>query len=217
MEINKDPFEQPKDPLKQKLKDNFSFNRLFNHVKGIEKAYQEDQIDTKWLETSANDEQKNSWKEFYKYCDKQGIQRDKIQYPVLFGKGDSRYQGAAANVDIEKGDIIVRVPSELIITTKKAYFSEIQHIFYDHPEVFGKHKADGEDMVINAFLLLQIQKGKDSPFYEMIKTWPKDADILLNWEEEDLEELQDPTLMEESEKQYTELLDSWNRLYEVLN
>jgi hypothetical protein len=34
----------------------------------------------------------------------------------------------------------------------------------------------------------------------MIKSWPKEADILLNWEEEDLEELQDSTLMHEAEK-----------------
>jgi hypothetical protein len=51
---------------------------------------------------------------------------------------------------------MIRVPSELIINTKKAYFSDIQHIFYDNPECFGKHKADGEDMVIAAFLLHEI-------------------------------------------------------------
>jgi hypothetical protein len=34
----------------------------------------------------------------------------------------------------------------------------------------------------------------------MIKQWPKDADILLNWNEDDLEWLQDPTLMHEAIK-----------------
>ena len=29
----------------------------------------------------------------------------------------------------------------------------------------------------------------------MIKMWPKETDILMNWDEESLEELQDPTLM----------------------
>ena len=51
----------------------------------------------------------------------------------------------------------------------------------------------------------------------MIKNWPKDADILMNWDSEDLEYLQDPTLMQEAEKQYNEMMDSWNRLYEVLS
>jgi len=47
--------------------------------------------------------------------------------------------------------------------------------------------------------------------------WPKDTDILMNWDEESLEELQDPTLMQEAEKQYNDLMDAWNRLYEVLS
>ena len=50
----------------------------------------------------------------------------------------------------------------------------------------------------------------------MIKMWPKDTDILMNWEEEDLEELQDPTLQQEAEKQYSDLMDTWNRLYQCL-
>lgn len=50
----------------------------------------------------------------------------------------------------------------------------------------------------------------------MIKMWPKDTDILLNWDEEDLEYLQDPTLMHEADVQYTDMMDSWNKLYKVL-
>ena len=47
--------------------------------------------------------------------------------------------------------------------------------------------------------------------------WPKDTDILMNWEEEDLDELQDPTLRQEAEKQYNEMMDTWNRLYQCLS
>ena len=47
--------------------------------------------------------------------------------------------------------------------------------------------------------------------------WPRDSDILLNWEEEDLEYLQDPTLMAEAEKQYNRMMETWNRLYTVLS
>ena len=86
----------------------------------------------------------------------------------MFGKGDSAYPGIAATKDIERGEVMVKVPSEYIITPKGAYFSEINHIFYDNPEVFGKHNADGEDNVINAFLLYEIQKGEASKFYQMI-------------------------------------------------
>lgn len=30
--------------------------------------------------------------------------------------------------------------------------------------------------------------------------WPKDTDILMNWDEDDLEWLQDPTLVKEANK-----------------
>ena len=46
--------------------------------------------------------------------------------------------------------------------------------------------------------------------------WPKDTDILMNWDEDDLDWLQDPTLKQEAEKAYNEMMDTWNRLYEVL-
>ena len=42
--------------------------------------------------------------------------------------------------------------------------------------------------------------GKDSIHYEMFQTWPTEPDILMNWDDEDLEHLQDPTLIEDAEK-----------------
>jgi hypothetical protein len=51
--------------------------------------------------------------------------------------------------------------------------------------------------MLHAFILHEIQKKEKSRFYEMIKMWPKKADILMNWEKSDLEYLQDPTLMHE--------------------
>ena len=47
--------------------------------------------------------------------------------------------------------------------------------------------------------------------------WPSDPDILLNWEEDDLAELQDPTLAGEAEKAFNEMMESWNKLYEALS
>lgn len=41
----------------------------------------------------------------------------------------------------------------------------------------------------------------------MISTWPKQPDILMNWDDEDLEWLQDPTMAEDAEKGYEEFMD----------
>ena len=38
----------------------------------------------------------------------------------------------------------------------------------------------------------------------------------MNWEEEDLEWLQDPTLVEDAEKGYDEFMDQWETLYNCL-
>ena len=39
--------------------------------------------------------------------------------------------------------------------------------------------------------------------------WPRDTDILMNWDEESLDMLQDPTLIYEAEKQFNEFMDNW--------
>ena len=84
---------------------------------------------------------------------------------------------------------MIEVPGREILNTKAAYYCELKPIFYEHPQVFGRHISDGEDMVLYAFMLHEVQKGVKSKYYWMIKMWPKDTDILLNWEEEDLEYL----------------------------
>lgn len=50
----------------------------------------------------------------------------------------------------------------------------------------------------------------------MFETWPEEPDILMNWEEEDLEFLQDPTLIEDAEKGQDEFFTQWEQLYSVL-
>ena len=45
----------------------------------------------------------------------------------------------------------------------------------------------GDDNVMAAFILYQVSIGEKSRFYEQIMMWPKDADILMNWKDEDLE------------------------------
>ena len=57
----------------------------------------------------------------------------------MFGKGDNQYPGMVATQDIGKGEVIIKVPSKHIISTRAAFYSELNEIFYENPEVFGKH------------------------------------------------------------------------------
>jgi len=88
-----------------------------------------------------------------------------VQYPVLFGQGDNQYPGMVALEDIGKNETIIKVPSREIINTKKAFYSELEEMFYEHPELFSKTLNDGEDMILHAFILHEIQKGKDSIYH----------------------------------------------------
>ena len=46
---------------------------------------------------------------------------NKVKYPVMFGNGDNAYPGMMAMEDIGPGEIVVRIPSKMIISTKVAY------------------------------------------------------------------------------------------------
>ena len=122
------------------------------------------------------------------WCKEVGIERSKVKYPVLFGKGDNQYPGMMATEEIAPGEIMIKVPSEQIISTKVAYECEpLKEIYYDHPELFGKHIDIADDNMLNTYVLYQISLGKESKHWHAINCWPKEADILMNWDEEDLE------------------------------
>lgn len=127
------------------------------------------------------------------------------------------YPGMLATEDINQREVIVQAPSKLIMNTKKAYYSVLNSIFVANPDVFGGHTHEGDDNVMYAFMLYHLQLKEKSEYYQMIQMWPTDPDILCNWDEDTLEELQDPTLAKEAEKQFSELMESWNKLYEVLS
>lgn len=58
--------------------------------------------------------------------------------------------------DIGKNETIIKVPSREIINTKKAFYSELEEMFYDNPLLFSKTISDGEDMILHSFILHEI-------------------------------------------------------------
>jgi hypothetical protein len=48
--------------------------------------------------------------------------------------------GVLATEEIGKDEIIIKVPSHLIINTKVCYqCEELKEVFFENPEIFGKH------------------------------------------------------------------------------
>lgn len=74
----------------------------------------------------------------------------------MFGQGENKFAGILAIDKIEKNEIIIKVPSTHIINTKVAFYSDINQVFYENPQVFGKHVIDGEDNMLHAFILREI-------------------------------------------------------------
>ena len=159
---------------------------------------------------------KEKFDNFMKWCHDNGIEHPKVKYPVHFGTGDSKYPGMMAIEDIGKDDIIVKVPAKMLLSTKSCFRGDINKIFLENPEIFGKHISDGEDNVLNAFILHELSKGEKSFWKPMFDVWPRDTDILLNWDDEDLDWLQDPTLKTDAQLQYKQLIMFWRNLFDVL-
>lgn len=106
----------------------------------------------------------------------------------MFGKGDAKYPGMIATEDIGKDEVMIKVPSKMVFSTKVCFQSEeMRHVFFDNPDLFGKHVGDGEDNVLNTFIMFELGKGEKSFWKPMFDVWPKDTDILFNWDESDLE------------------------------
>lgn len=141
----------------------FSFLKLFNSIKGIGKPEQPDRCDPEWLRTQANKQTRERFKKFYNWCKKQGIWNPKVQYPVMFGAGDSQYPGMMALEDIGPDESFIKVPSRLIVSTAKAWREPaLQHVYYENPEVFGKHINLGEDRLLLAYILYHLTLGEKS-------------------------------------------------------
>lgn len=199
------------------IKTHFSFLKLFNTIKGVAKPAKEGEFDEHWLSDPKVIKTKQRFDKFFAWCDANGIEHPKIKYPVMFGSGDNRFPGCMATEDIGRNEAFIKVPSRLIISTQAAMLCEpLQQMFYEHPNIFGKHISLGEDNVLDAYILYQMKLGEQSIHYQMFQTWPEEPDILMNWEDEDLEFLQDPTLVEDAEKGQDEFFTQWEQLYTVL-
>lgn len=56
---------------------------------------------------------------------------------------------------------MVKIPRELLLTTKKAYFSESKQIFQENPKFFSPyHTGSWEDHMLLVYLIVEHGKGE---------------------------------------------------------
>ena len=131
----------------------FSFNKEFNHLKGIGLA--EKTFDPDPLIDQPDEKSKIRW--FFEWAISNGGYFGPIMYPVTFGSGFAKYIGAMATSDIGPNTILTKTPSKMIITAYNGFTHPVlRPIIDEHSKLFDKANVDGEDNIICMFLMYEL-------------------------------------------------------------
>jgi hypothetical protein len=122
----------------------------------------------------------------------------KLQYPSYDLNG---VKGVAAAKDIETGEVLLRVPYSSCIDAGMARRDPVlAKAFEKHGATF----AGDEDAIIAVFLLHEMLKGEASRYFPWIAILPT-PDLISNWSDSELAELQDETLAQAARDRNAEL------------
>ena len=133
--------------------------------------------------------------EYIDYLKSHGAIISKLDYAQFQLKNGLPYTGLIATDKIVTDEIVVRIPRQLILSTKTAFFSEVRPVFLDHPKFFSPYfTSTWEDHMLLVYLLYEYSKGEKSSWYHLLNNLPRDIDYVVFWEEEDLTDLEDTTI-----------------------
>lgn len=121
--------------------------------------------------------------------------------------------GLGAKIDIPPNKAFLFVPFSLIITAKRAKSSEISSIFQSHPYYFSGHE-DSEFDIVLVYLIYEKSKGPSSAwssYFEAIG----DLELLSDWSEHDLSQLNDPLLVFSVQELSSKIEEKFKLLSEV--
>ena len=102
------------------------------------------------------------------------------------------------------------VPHDIIITPQRAKNSELRPVLASFPDIF-RDSLDSMDYILCVYLMFEKHKKTSSFFYPYLETI-NECDLLLDWDEDDLQELQDPFLSIKAKKS----LKAMTNYYEIL-
>ena len=129
------------------------------------------------------------------YLKSHGAEMSKLSYAEFKLKNGLPYSGLIATEKIITEEIIVKMPRELLLTTKKAFFSDVRQVFLDNPKFFSPYLTNNwEDRMLLVFLLHEHQKGEASSWYFLLSNLPRDIDYVVFWDEEELNLLEDKSI-----------------------
>ncbi|CAD8110312.1 unnamed protein product [Paramecium sonneborni] len=181
---------------------------LFHNIKGIYKN------DPSAIEIEGQKE----FKEYVDYLLDKGMTINNLRLAQFKTRNNLSYLGLQTIDKIEKDSILVSVPKQLMLTTKIAYFSEIQEIFDAFPQFFSQHCAGGwQDRILLTYILYQSQLGRQSQWYHLISNLPRDIDYLIFWSEEEFKLLKDDKLVLKAKTELQDFLIIQKTLTHILD
>ena len=139
--------------------------------------------------------------EYIDYLIQKGAKINKVKVGQFQLKNGLPYTGLVASEEIYSNETLVEIPENLLLTTKKAYFSELRKVFIENPKFFSKkYSSSWEDHMLLVFLIHEYKRGRDSEWYHLLQNLPKDLDYVIFWSDEELKNLEDETIFKISKK-----------------
>ena len=158
------------------------------------------------------------FEEYFSFLKKKGVEINKVGIGQFKTKNGLPYSGIYAKETIFSNEDLIRVPRELLLTTRSAYFSEIRFIFTENPEFYSsKFNSSWEDNMLLTYILFEYQKKRESIWYHLIENLPKEIDYLIFWSDEELKLLDDPILVKIAKQSYEEFLNDYQETKNILS
>ena len=149
-----------------------------------------------------------SLQKYMNYLFEQGVSINKMAFARFRLKNNLPYHGLIATQKVFSDEIILRVPCNLILNTRKAFFSELRQVFYDNPSFFSVYQtSQSEDHMLLVYILSEYSKGEASEYYHLISNLPRDIDYIVFWDNEELKMLEDQSavrIAKDHRKEYDE-------------
>jgi len=145
---------------------------------------------------------------YMNYLFENGVAINKMAFARFHLKNNLPYHGLIATQKVITDEIILRVPCNLILNTRKAFFSNLRQVFYDNPQFFSVYRTSQyEDHMLLVYILAEYAKGEQSEYFHLIENLPRDIDYIVFWEDEELDMLEDVSavrIAKEHRKEYNE-------------
>lgn len=124
-----------------------------------------------------------------------GITYNSIDVGEFKLKNGKPYTGFIVTEPINRNQTVIRIPVSSYLTTKIAFFSDVQPIFLENPQLFSQSlEPYYEDNILLVYLLHENAKATKSRWYHLLQNLSKDIDYLSFWSDKELKELEDAEL-----------------------